>query len=258
MTSLSLARPSLSLLTSSSSLTRRGLAFVAAWALALLGGCHVENHGKDVDFDLSGKFEVCGAFCSQLYDCGHIGPSQYASCFDTCSKQFDKSEAKTRKGCGCVATTSCKVASAYSCDGAPFPSDIASGSASADAGSTDSAGPSSAADGGSSAGTGSSADSSSSPDAGNSPDSATGTAAGPDASSTAGTTVTTCKINQDCQPNQDCISGYCLERCKASCECATGQSCLNGYCSIAMAANKPCSVDCECPSGSKCVTGFCK
>lgn len=231
------------------------LAIAASAFMALLGGCHVENHGKDIDFDISGKFEVCGAFCSQLYDCGTIGASQYASCFETCSKQFDKSETKTRKGCGCVATATCKAASAYSCDGAPFPGDIAGGTSSADAGSTDSSGSPVGADAGStdSGGASTTPDAASTPDASPAPD----TAASPDVSTPAGT-VTTCKINQDCQPNQDCISGYCLERCKASCECATGQSCLNGYCSIAMAQNKPCTVDCECPSGNHCVTGFCK
>ena len=241
---------SLAVAAHSSALPRLFLAFAVALGLALLGGCHVENHGKNVDFDNSGKFEVCGAFCSQLYDCGNIGPSQYANCFDTCSQQFDKSETKTRKGCGCVASASCKAASSsYSCDGAPFPSDMTGGSSGSDAGSTDTAASAPSSDAGST----DSAGSSTKPDTATSPDTSTSTDTGTPAG-----TVTTCKINQDCQPNQDCISGYCLERCKASCECATGQSCLNGYCSIAMAQNKPCTVDCECPSGAKCLAGFCK
>lgn len=215
----------------------------ALGASALLGGCHIEHHnGKDVDFDTSGKFEVCGAFCSQLLDCGEIGAADFADCYATCATKFDSDEAKVRAGCGCAVKASCSALQSKTCSGAPFPASSGSG-AGADAGSSASPDASAASPDTSSADAGASG----------SGGAASDTAAGGQSGA-----VSTCKINQDCKPNQDCISGYCLERCKASCECATGQSCLNGYCSIAIAQDKPCSVDCECPSGSKCTAGFCK
>lgn len=224
------------------SLRRLATCIAGLAALSALGGCHIEHHdGKDVDFDTSSKFEVCGAFCTQLLDCGEIGAVDFGACYATCSGQFDKNEAKVRSGCGCAVKASCSAIASKTCSGAPFPSSGGAASAGAD---TAQSSPDAAQ---------------SSPDAAQpSPDAGKTSDSGGSGGVQTGGSVSTCKINQDCQPNQDCISGYCLERCKASCECATGQSCLNGYCSIAIAQDKPCTVDCECPSGSSCVSGFCK
>lgn len=215
-------------------------------AMAVLGGCHIEHHnGEDIDFDTSSKFEVCGAFCTQLLDCGDIGAVDFGACYSTCSSQFDKNETKVRNGCSCAVKATCSSVSSKTCSGAPFPSGVGEASSGTDAG------PSTSVDTSTSADTSSPAVDTTQPS-----DSGSSGGGGSTGVQTSGT-VSTCKINQDCESNQDCISGYCLERCKASCECATGQSCLNGYCSIAIAQDKPCTVDCECPSGSKCTSGFC-
>ncbi len=232
------------------------------FAVGLLSGCHVENHGHKGHWaeadDSASAGEVCGKFCTQLFTCGNVGPSAFESCIDSCKADFKADEDKTRKGCKCVINQSCQPDGGYACSGAPMSKVTGStGPASdKDAGSTSSADASGSSSGGASSGSSSGAGSAAS--GSGSAGSAGSSGAGQQAAGASKGGGYTCAADKDCALSEGCVLGYCLTRCKASCECHVGETCITGYCSLPVAPPKSCKVDCECPAGGHCVAGVCK